>query len=216
MNPLYGGPYNNNQNYNQIWMAFQGFQQQQMQQMMYQQLYLQYLQFCQFKNLNPNHQNSFTLFYQQNLGIMIPQPQPQYQHQPQPPQPKPKHKTQPPIKDEDNEIYIKDDENLKVIKPKTEKDLYFGNNQNKLNQEIIITFDLITRIDSIEVKVDKNIMLSALIQELFKKINVSYSNLDNFAFFYSGIKLNPHSKENILSKFGPSLEVNIVVIEELN
>ena len=125
-------------------------------------------------------------------------------------------KNQPPIKDEDNEIYINDDENLKVIKPKTEKDLYFGNNQNKLNQEIIITFDLITRIDIIEVKVDKNIMLSALIQELFKKINVSYSKLDKFAFFHSGIKLNPRSKENITSKFGALSEVNIVVIEELN
>ena len=215
MNPPYGGPYNNNQNYNQIWMAFQGFQQQQMQQMMYRQLYFQYLQFCQFKNLNPNQYNSFALFYQQNFGGIIPQPQnqPQPHYQP-PPQPKPK--TQPPIKDDDEDFYVHDDDNLKENKPKTEKDLYLGNNLNKLNKEIIITFDLITRIDSIEVRIDKNMMLSSLIQELFKKINVSYSKLDKFAFFYSGTKLNPHSKENITSKFGALSEVNIVVIEELN
>ena len=100
MNPPYGGPYNNNQNYNQIWMAFQGFQQQQMQQMMYQQLYLQYLQFCQFNKLYPNQYNSFALFYQQNSGGIIPQPS-----QPQPPQPQPKPKTHPTIKDDTDYIY---------------------------------------------------------------------------------------------------------------
>ena len=183
-------------------MAFQAFnQQQQMQQMMnqqfYQQFYYQYLQFCQINNLNPNNYNSYNFFFQQKFGGNIPQPKPQ---------PQIKHDN------DNNDFYIHDDE--KEVKPKSEKDLYIGNNININPQNINITFNLITRIDSIEITGDRRMMIPDLIQKLFDIIRVPYSNLKKFAFFYSGIRLDPSSQNNISSIFGGESEVNIIVIEE--
>ena len=219
MNPPYGGPnYNNliNNQTNQTWMAFQAFLNlYNINPMIHQQLYLQYIQFCRTNNLNPNNQNFFNPFYQQIIMVNHPQ-----------------HQTQPPnnffnnnIKNYNNnnininnndDFYIHDDNNLQENKPKTEGDLYLGNKENKLLNEIRITFNLITRIDSIKLTVSKGLMLPDVIQKLFNAIRVHNSKLNKFAFFYSGNRLNPLSKTTISSIFGPVSQANVIVIEESN
>ena len=219
MNPPYGGPnYNNliNNQTNQTWMAFQAFLNlYHINPMIHQQLYLQYIQFCRTNNLNPNNQNFFNPFYQQIIMVNHPQ-----------------HQTQPPnnffnnnIKNYNNnnininnndDFYIHDDNNLQENKPKTEGDLYLGNKENKLLNEIRITFNLITRIDSIKLTVSKGLMLPDVIQKLFNAIRVHNSKLNKFAFFYSGNRLNPLSKTTISSIFGPVSQANVIVIEESN
>ena len=231
MNPPYVGPnYNNliNNQTNQNWMAFQAFLNlYHINPMIHQQLYLQYIQFCRTNNLNPNNQNFFTLFYQQIIMVNHPQ-----------------HQTQSPnnvfnnnIKNNninnnnnnninynnnnnninnDKYFYFHDDNNLQEKKPKTEGDLYFGNKENKLLNEIHITFNLITRIDSIKLTVSKGLMLLDVIQKLFNAIRVHNSKLNKFAFFYSGNRLDPSSKTAISSIFGPVSQANVIVIEESN
>ena len=231
MNPPYVGPnYNNliNNQTNQNWMAFQAFLNlYHINPMIHQQLYLQYIQFCLTNNLNPNNQNFFTLFYQQIIMVNHPQ-----------------HQTQSPnnvfnnnIKNNninnnnnnninynnnnnninnDKYFYFHDDNNLQEKKPKTEGDLYFGNKENKLLNEIHITFNLITRIDSIKLTVSKGLMLLDVIQKLFNAIRVHNSKLNKFAFFYSGNRLDPSSKTAISSIFGPVSQANVIVIEESN
>ena len=69
-------------NKDQTWLAFQQMLlAQQQQQMMLQNQFAIYMQFCQLKGLNPNHPNSFNLYYQQFYNYP-PQPQPQPQPQP--------------------------------------------------------------------------------------------------------------------------------------
>jgi hypothetical protein len=115
-----------------------------------------------------------------------------------------------------DDFYIHDDNNLQENKPKTEGDLYLGNKENKLLNEIRITFNLITRIDSIKLTVSKGLMLPDVIQKLFNAIRVHNSKLNKFAFFYSGNRLNPLSKTAISSIFGPVSQANVIVIEESN
>jgi hypothetical protein len=115
-----------------------------------------------------------------------------------------------------DDFYIHDDNNLQENKPKTEGDLYLGNKENKLLNEIRITFNLITRIDSIKLTVSKGLMLPDVIQKLFNAIRVHNSKLNKFAFFYSGNRLNPLSETTISSIFGPVSQANVIVIEESN
>ena len=203
MNPPYGGPnYNNliNNPTNQTSMAFQAFlNQYHINPMIHQQLYFQYIQFCRTNNLNPNNQNFFNLFYHQ---III------YSNN--------NYNNNNNNNNNNKYFYFHNDNNLQEKKPKTEGDLYFGNKENKLLNEIHITFNLITRIDSIKLTVSKGLMLLDVIQKLFNAIRVHNSKLNKFAFFYSGNRLNPLSKTTISSIFGPVSQANVIVIEESN
>ena len=203
MNPPYGGPnYNNliNNPTNQTSMAFQAFlNQYHINPMIHQQLYFQYIQFCRTNNLNPNNQNFFNLFYHQ---III------YSNN--------NHNNNNNNNNNNKYFYFHNDNNLQEKKPKTEGDLYFGNKENKLLNEIHITFNLITRIDSIKLTVSKGLMLLDVIQKLFNAIRVHNSKLNKFAFFYSGNRLDPLSKTAISSIFGPVSQANVIVIEESN
>ena len=76
--PPFGVP-----NYQEMQSAFKIIQQQQQQQMWYQQQYNQFIIFCNLRGLNPNDQNSFTLFYQQMTGQAAP-PNPAYNPSPSP------------------------------------------------------------------------------------------------------------------------------------
>ena len=240
MNPPYGGPnYNNliNNQTNQTWMAFQAFlNHYHINPMIHQQLYFQYIQFCRTNNLNPNNQNFFKPFYQQIIMVNHPQ------HQTQPPNNvfninnniysnnnyniinniNNNNNNNINYNNNNNNInndkyfYINDYNNLQENKPKTEGDLYFGNKENKLLNEIHITFNLITRIDSIKLTVSKGLMLLDVIQKLFNAIRVHNSKLNKFAFFYSGNRLDPLSKTAISSIFGPVSQANVIVIEESN
>ena len=203
MNPPYGGPnYNNliNNPTNQTSMAFQAFlNQYHINPMIHQQLYFQYIQFCRTNNLNPNNQNFFNLFYHQ---III------YSNN--------NYNNNNNNNNNNKYFYFHNDNNLQEKKPKTEGDLYFGNKENKLLNEIHITFNLITRIDSIKLTVSKGLMLPDVIQKLFNVIRVHNSKLNKFAFFYSGNRLDPLSKTAISSIFGPVSQANVIVIEESN
>jgi len=203
MNPPYGGPnYNNliNNPTNQTSMAFQAFlNQYHINPMIHQQLYFQYIQFCRTNNLNPNNQNFFNLFYHQ---III------YSNN--------NYNNNNNNNNNNKYFYFHNDNNLQEKKPKTEGDLYFGNKENKLLNEIHITFNLITRIDSIKLTVSKGLMLLDVIQKLFNAIRVHNSKLNKFAFFYSGNRLDPLSKTAISSIFGPVSQANVIVIEESN
>ena len=241
MIPPYGGPNYNNQNNNQIFLAFQAFlNQYHINPMIHQQLYFQYFQFCQANNLNPNNQNFFIPFYQQFIMANNPQ------HQTQPPNNVYNNNIKNNInnnifnnnnhniynnnnninnniynnnnnnKNNNDDFYIHDDNNLQENKPKTEGDIYLGDRQNKLSNEIDITFNLITRIDSIKLTVSKGLMFPDVIQKLFNAIRVHNSKLNKFAFFYSGKRLNPLSKNSISSILGAVKEANIIVIEESN
>ena len=90
MNPQFNKFNFNNPIYQQTWISFQQMLQnqqqiyqlqlqiqnltQQMQQMIFYPQFNMYQQFCITRNLDPNDQNSFYLFYQQNFNETAPQP----------------------------------------------------------------------------------------------------------------------------------------------
>ena len=90
MNPQFNKFNFNNPIYQQTWISFQQMLQnqqqiyqlqlqiqnltQQMQQMIFYPQFKMYQQFCITRNLDPNDQNSFYLFYQQNFNETAPQP----------------------------------------------------------------------------------------------------------------------------------------------
>ena len=90
MNPQFNKFNFNNPIYQQTWISFQQMLQnqqqiyqlqlqiqnltQQMQQMIFYPQFNMYQQFCIRRNLDPNDQNSFYLFYQQNFNETAPQP----------------------------------------------------------------------------------------------------------------------------------------------
>ena len=215
MNPQIVPPPFGIPNYQEMQSAFKIIQQQQQQQMWYQQQYNQFIIFCDSRGLNPNDQNSFTLFYQQMMGNVP------ASHNPYPPQ----HQTQivqPPIynppfsgggngtvSNNNNDIYIHDSGELKEIPPNPDQSVYIGSNQPK---NINIMFKAGSNFGDVMLSIPENITVKEMFERYVQRLGFSLDLLKSLQFLYNGCKIDIYSNDLVSSKFKDGL--NITVFDE--
>ena len=178
-------------NKDQTWLVFQQMLlAQQQQQMMIQNQFTLYMRYCQLNGLNPNHPNSFNLFYQQFNYAPQPQPQPQQQPQTQ---------LRPPPQQQQQTFYISN--NLEELIPRSDQTIYINKEQatfpNKLNIALKATSGL-----NVIICADKNLPISQLFKQYMDRIGLSYKYLGNeLQFLHNGARLYPFSNDPIYSIF---------------
>ena len=211
MNPQIGQPPFGVPNYQEMQSAFKIIQQQQM---WYKQQYNQFIIFCNSRGLNPNDQNSFNLFYQQMANVPAPQ-------NPYPPQP-PTQKVQPPhfnppfsgvgngdISNNNNDIYVPDSEELKVIAPNPDQSAYIPSNQPG---NINIMFKGGSNFGDVMISIPENITIKEMFERYFQRLGLSLDLRKSLQFLYNGCKLDIYSNDLVSSKFKNGL--NITVFDE--
>ena len=174
-------------NKDQTWFVFQQMLlAQQQQQMMIQNQFTLYMRYCQLNNLNPNHPNSFNLFYQQ-YNHYPPQPQPQPQPYPQ----------QQETQFNGNSFYISN--NLQELIPRSDQTIYINKEQAIFPNKLNIAFKATSGLNVI-ITIDRNLPISEVFKLYMNKIGLSYKYLGNeLQFLHNGARLNPFSNAPICS-----------------
>ena len=199
MNPQFGGFMSNDPNYMQTWLNFQ-----QQQQIMQQQQFMNYQQFCQIRGLNPNDQNSFYLFYQQNQINNFPPNPPMPLVQPPPPVHPPVQPHQP-VQPSNispnmppnipNEPYVHGG-NLTPILPRTDQVIKPNNNEIKPNM-MNVTLKASSGLTVI-LAIPGNITVNEMFKRYMDRIGLPYSHLGtSLQFLYDGSKMNVFSNEPV-------------------
>ena len=191
--------------YQQMQAAFNTIAQQQM---YYQLQYNQFIIFCNTRGLNPNDQNSFSLFYQYMIANMVPPHNPPHN----PPPPQPPHFI-PPVGgngSNNSEIYIKNT-GLNEISPKPDN-IYVNNFINNSQGMISLAFKGGNSYNDVILSIPGNISIREMFERYAQKLGLPPATLNSLQFLYNGSKIDTFSNEPVYSKLKSG--INITVFDE--